>query len=487
MKFIYQYLIIIKSMRWGLILTFLILSLIPAVSGQGSVAVVVSDNSADLTVARVWSQKLGATVVVTPWGSLSDDAISDVVFSQATIVYVVGGQVAVPDAETMLAGYDKTVFRVGGADRQETSMRVSERFGATRGIVLYGYDTPSMEVAETQGIAEGIPLIFMEPTDLGIGSNLKSAGIDRVTLLSSPVLGDNVRTTLEADGITVEQPPSDERSQAQKMIALAEERINETMSLIKSIRDGESLAAARLVVESKISLSKAEEAFKGSTFEEAFNKAVEAEESANYAIVIYDGRTPGHLFDLVSHAGADISRVGVRETKEDLKSTGAPYGVGIPVPPLVELEVYMVDIPGYKKTDVGESTFYNMGAKYSKLDEKGDIIQGQFVKVEIYERTTEADATKWMEQTEFRAGTESKDWVLKTFEGFPANFKFIRYTGTDKNNQEVFLKVAIGNLGVFTKFTEGVDRYTPLTSQEEAQAMVEEVTREIIKEIEATV
>jgi hypothetical protein len=473
-------------MKQGFILALLLLTLIPSIYGQGDLVVLTSDNPADHAVATVLANRIGASLLVTPWGSLSDETMSrpELIAGIGKIVYVVGGDVAIPNAKKVLEGRDLNVITLGGANRWETSLNVAERFGTSRAVILDGYHTTAFEDGITLSNAEGVPIIFFIRGEPAFGPDIRSIGIDSVTLFTNPSIDVEVKGSLDKAGVQTTEISKDERNSAQMLIDQAEERINESAPLVRSILDGPSLTAARFLVDAKISLSKSKDAMKRSNYREAFIHAVDAEEKAIYALSVYGGRFPGSIAERLGDANSDISIDGLKRVKENLQSLGSPYGVGIPVPPIAELESYMVDLPGYKKTDVREGTFFDMGAKYSKIDEQGELIVGQFVKVEIYERTTEADAINWMEQTEYRAGTESKDWVLITFEGFPANFKFIRYTGTDKNNQEVFLKVAIGNLGVFTKFTEGVDRYTPLTPQEEAQAMVEEVTREIVRTIE---
>jgi putative cell wall-binding protein len=467
-------------MRNGVVFAFLILALSGAVHAQSSVVILTSDNAADYAVARVWAEKIGADLVVTPWGSMTSEAVSEVVFSQATIVYVVGGAVAIPNAEGELTGYDKTVIRVGGANRQETSLSIAEKFGATRAVVLDGYDTAAMEEAVTLGIAESTPIIFLHRDDSGFGTTLRRVGIGDVTLISNPSITEEVKDSIRTAGIKFTEPFKDKRRSAQKMIDLAESRINETEDLVISIKDGPTLAAAKLLVESKIMVSQAQGAFTDGNYKDAFIQAAVSEEFVTYASLIYNGRYPGSILDAVASANADISSVGVSGAKDALRDRGAPYGVGLPVPQTIDLATYMVDIPGYTKSDVHEGIEYDMTAKYTKGYDRS-------VRVELYKRADESDAIKWVEQIVFTPGMASEDWESTTFMGYPTNMKQINYPGTDKINQEIYLRVAVGNLGVFTKFTQSVNSREPhlLIPQEEAQAMVDEVTAEIIKSIES--
>jgi putative cell wall-binding protein len=459
------------------------LALAPTASAQGKVIVISSDNPADQAVASVWAHKIDSGVVKVPWGSLPAEGISDVVLSGASIVYVIGGELAVPNVEAALKTYDKTVIRIGGSNRMETSEGVAKRFESSRAVVLDGWDLTWMEDALTLARAEKIPLVFFHGNDSSPGAALKNAGISDITLFSNPAVDETFRDSLKELGIKVSEKSREKKIATQKMIDFAKASINETTPLVRTINDGPSLAAARLIVEAKISLAKAREGLKSRAYEEAFEQAVISEELGGYAVSIYKGIIKGRILEAVSQANSDISAQGIQIAKESLKNVGAPYGIGIPVPPIKDLKSYLVDIQGYSKTSVGGGVFYDMGAKYTKVVD-GKTIFGRTVSVEIYERADETEAIKWMEQTKFTP-RESGDWVLRDFNGYPANFKSIRYTITDRNNQEIFLRVAIGNLGIFSKFTESVGpNYGDLISKELAEPMVEEVTTEVIKAIE---
>ncbi len=468
-------------MKKGILIGLLILALLPAAGAQGKVAILSSDNPADKAVAEVWAQKIDATTVFTPWGTLSKEAVDEIVFSGATIVYVVGGLVAIPDAEDRLGGYDMTVIQIGGANREETSLRVANQLSATRMVVLDGYDLPSLERAVTLGAAEGIPIVYFHSSDSDAGTTLRRSGVNSVTLISNPSF-DSVAGSIKAAGIEVVEPQVNERTSALKVLDEASARINATAPIVRSIKDGSTLAAAKLIIESKISLSKAEDALEGNNYEEAFVQAVDAEEKARYAIALYNGIIAGGIRDYVLAADNDISNSDLAGAREALQSLGSPYGIGIPVPLIRDLSQYMVDITGYRKSAVGKGTYYEMGAKYTKTI-SGKLIPGLSVDVELYQRTDETDAIDWVEQVQFTPGFVSTDWHLKSFDGYPANFKNRTFPSTDKQNQEIFLKVAVGNIGVFTRFTESVGTYESLTPQDDAIAMVEGITKEIIDAI----
>jgi hypothetical protein len=254
---------------------------------------------------------------------------------------------------------------------------------------------------------------------------------------------------------------------------------------VQFIKDGPTIAAARLLVDSKISLSKSKSALTDGDYVEAFKKAVDSQELAGYAAIIYSGLYPGRIEQLVDDAELDLSNIGIIGVKDELRNVGEPFGIGIPVPPIIDIELYLVDIPGFTKVIERGSGW---GYEY---DVRGTYTRGvgQSVYVEIYEKSSESEAIDWMEQIVFSPGLESRHWNITDFMGYPGSSKNILIPVTDNMNLEVFQRVAVGNLGIFTKFTQSVrkaDADKLLIPQDEAQSMVEEVTDEVIKEIEAS-
>jgi putative cell wall-binding protein len=470
-------------MKRGFVLAFLILILLPGVGAQGKVAILTSDHASDHAVSKTWADKIGATLVVTPWGELSNEAVDDLRFSQANLVYIIGGEVAIPGAIDALEKYDWTVISVGGTDRQETSQNVAERFGAKRAVILDGFDTRAMDEALTMARAEEIPIIFFHTEDTDFSAILQRAGIIDVNLISNPTLKEAIKSSMSQVGITITEIDKDEKDAAQKMIDRAEEKINESLLIVRSIKDGLTLAGSSLIVDAEIKLKLGKDALKTMDYEGAFTFAVLSEESADYGIAIYNGRIRGRITEIVAQANSEIQRVGVAEAKEDLEKVGASYGIGIPVPPIIDLATLLVDVPGYTKSveqGSGLGFEYDIVGKYTKT-------VGQTVNVEIYEQPSEADAIEWAEVIKY-SEEESRDWKNTTFMGYPGGLKSITFPVSDNINQEVFLRVAVGKLGIFTKFTQSVrktDTDTLLLHPIVAQEMVEEVTSEVIKEIEA--
>ncbi len=475
-------------MRMGaLIAVSVALILVSAqVGAQESITILTSDNPADHSVARVWADKIGAKLVVTPWGTLSQSAVMNVTSLGSTVLYVVGGKVAVPGAETEFSGLDITVIRAGGNTRFETSGEVAKRFSAKRAVVVGGFDIPSMSLSSALGMTEGIPVILLHRSDYSAGSSLKNLGITDITLISNPTLKKELKDSIRSAGVNIDETERSELISVQDMIISAQNRINSSKPHVKRITDGLTLSAATLLVESQIKLSQSREALNSGEHDKSFALASESEEMARHATYLYNGRSQGSLSSLVSQSAADLASRGIETVKKELSDRGAPYGVSLPVPPALDLTTLMVDIPNYKKSDVAVSSVgFNpdVRAKYTK----GTGPTAKSVIVEVYVQSSPEEAIKWANKSQFATGTDSKNWESYVFMGYPASIKRITYDASDNTNQEVFLRVAVREFGVFSKFTESVrkaDAYLMLTNQEQAQLMVKEVTAAVIKAID---
>ena len=147
------------------------------------------------------------------------------------------------------------------------------------------------------------------------------------------------------------------------------------------------------------------------------------------------------------------------------------------------LEPYLVNVEGYDKSiDTFFTEIYDISARYTKVPIKTGKLEN--VKVELFIRADEADAISWVRLKEFANDTESRNWNSATFLGYPASFKKITFSVSDRHSEEIFLRVAVGNIGVFSKFTQSLANSVPLTPMDEAQAMVEEVSSQVILALE---
>jgi putative cell wall-binding protein len=471
------------------------LTILPSTNALSEV-VVTSDNSADYAVAQVLAWKLTTNLLITPWGSLSSEVELEVDSRRPTVIYVVGGSAAVPNAESVFGAYGVRVIRLGGKNREETSLSVAQGFPEKIGfpvyyrekkaVVLDGYDTVALEDAVTLGKNQSATIIFFRNNDVLAGEKLSNAGITDVTIIPNPSFGDETRSLINSSGILISETTRDVKKAAHDMIDSAESEITKANELVKTIKDGPSLAGARLIVESEIELIQAKEFLENENYKEAFSHASASEIAAIRATIIYGGRSQGELLELTSQGLADIHSAanklksynkGIYEVKEELKKTAATFGVGLPISTDFDIEIFIrrVEVPNYTKSEVmnaEQEIFNHVGAVFTRN-------VGQSVNVEIHDRADNKDAVDWVEQ--------SSEWESTTLMGYPARIKRITYTVTDKKNEEVFLRVAVGKYGVFSRFTQSVGGYDDLLPLEEAQKIVEEVTSEVIRAIEETI
>ncbi len=121
-----------------------------------------------------------------------------------------------------------------------------------------------------------------------------------------------------------------------------------------------------------------------------------------------------------------------------------------------------------------------MAEKYTKQPiEPG---KDKSVKVEFYIQSSSAAAVTWAQETHFaNQSADSRNWELTTFMGYPANKKSLSgIIISDSKEAQVFLRVAVGNVGIQSQTSQRVNKYSELTPQEELEAMVDEVTAAVI-------
>jgi hypothetical protein len=142
----------------------------------------------------------------------------------------------------------------------------------------------------------------------------------------------------------------------------------------------------------------------------------------------------------------------------------------------------MTDISNYEKTRVGTDLcldFCDMAAKYTVQP----IIIGKdrSVKVELFIHDSNQAAVTWEEFHNYQnQSIDRGTWNPITFLGYPASKKSITHLVSDNQEAEVFIRVAVGNVGIQSTLTQKVSKYSELTPQEELEAIVDEVTEAVI-------
>jgi len=151
------------------------------------------------------------------------------------------------------------------------------------------------------------------------------------------------------------------------------------------------------------------------------------------------------------------------------------------------LRQYMGDISGYTTDGRGPYDLCldicDWAEKYTKQPiEPG---KSKSVKVEFYIQPSSAAAVVWAQETHFaNQSADSKNWKLTTFKGYSANKKVLTdIVISDSKESQVFLRVAVGNVGIQAQLTQRVSKYGELTPIEELEAIVDEVTGAVISKL----
>lgn len=298
---------------------------------QGVAVILVADNSADLAAASALGGKLGLKVVVTPWGTLGDDAIAQINASGATQVYVVGGPVAVPEVEAKLQGF--TMTRLGGKDRFETSALVVGRWNRSALVFLVeGADEEGAREATVKARAENAPIVYVKKVELpeAVGAALARLNASRGVLVPSPDMEkEKVKARLRERGLEVNETPVDFAQRAQNAIAAAEKAVESAEANASEVNESRSAAAARLLLQAKLHLADARDALNASKYGEAYGLAVAAKHLAENSGRITRGVIVGSLREDVERAAAEIGSRGLEGWKKDLDVAANNSAVGL--------------------------------------------------------------------------------------------------------------------------------------------------------------
>ena len=307
---------------------------IGAVSGQAAsvnVVILVSDNPADLAVANTLGEKLNVEVVVTPWGTLSDEAVAKVKASGATEVYVVGGSVAVPDVETKV---DVSVKRFAGEDRYQTSALVAGEWKECPEVyIAVGVDENGITEARTKAKAKGCPIVYVKPDEVpgSVEVTIEKIKANVAVVVPTPNMKtDVIKGKIKARGIgEVTEVEVDFKARAQDAITAAEDAVTLAEKNTTELKDGRSLAAARLLINAKKLLDSARESFDSGDYGKAFGLATAAKAEAESSVKISNGVVVGLFKNSVLTAETDIAKEGLAKIKGQIEVEAGKFGVKI--------------------------------------------------------------------------------------------------------------------------------------------------------------
>lgn len=321
-----------KGLKILVLLLGLVLICNGAYATSVNIVILTSDNEADLAVANVLGETIGAKVVVTPWGTLSDDAIAEIEASGATEVYVIGGEVAIPEVKEKIK---IPVKRFAGKDRYETSALVAKEW-KKRNIkcaeitVAEGHDFAGIKDAMERAKVKKCPVIFVKTDEVPeeVEEVLNELNVSKTVVIEAPDMNKTkIHLKLKIKVKEVEDIKADWQERAQEAIDKANETIAEAEETIENITDAKSAAAARLLVVAKYHLEKAEAAFKEGKYGKAFGLAIAAKENAESAIKIASGIAVGNFGKEVHKWEERIKTKGIEGVKEEICEDAENFGL----------------------------------------------------------------------------------------------------------------------------------------------------------------
>jgi len=307
----------------GVLLALLVLTMFVASTYAQEVkpVVLVSDNPADLAVAQLLVQKLNATIVITPWGTLSEEAVKKIKASGATVVYVVGGPVAVPDVEVKI---EAKVKRIAGKDRYETAAVAANMWNETEeAIVVEGTDEIGIREALEKAKARGVPILLVKDDEVpeGVEKAIEKLRAKRLHIIPAPDMNiTKIEKRFREHGVReVNKTRVDFAERAAEALEDAREAVAEADFNTSNVTSGWELAAARLLLNAKEHLKQAESAYNESKYGEAFGLAVAAKHAAKAAKRIREHVAPGYFRRHVEEAEKEIEEHGLEKAKEELE------------------------------------------------------------------------------------------------------------------------------------------------------------------------
>lgn len=273
--------------------------------------ILASDNPADSASAGALGGKLGLAIVTTPWGTLSDESVQKIRTSRYKKVYVVGGTIAVPEAEDVLAQYDISVERIGGGDRYETSALVAGKWGkSTRVFIADGFDTQGIEDAAEKARAQDAPVVFVMADEVSqaVLDAIDWLGATEAVLIPSPDMDTSIiDASVRARGVTkVETVETDLERRARSAVEEAKAAVLDAEANIGEITDAESMVAFRRLEMAREYLNYAQDALDAGEYGAAFGQAVASSENAENSLKVSSGIVVGYLRRSADEARREI-------------------------------------------------------------------------------------------------------------------------------------------------------------------------------------
>ncbi len=122
----------------------------------------------DALSAGPLAHKYNAPILLTGSAALNSDTANELKRLMVKRVYVIGGYAVISkEVNNELSSMDITVVRIYGQDRYETSLKVAQKVGLTKGVfVANGTEFPDALSAGPIAAANEMPLLLVPPDDL---------------------------------------------------------------------------------------------------------------------------------------------------------------------------------------------------------------------------------------------------------------------------------------------------------------------------------
>ncbi|MFO7872015.1 MAG: hypothetical protein R6U26_00025 [Candidatus Undinarchaeales archaeon] len=305
-----------------------ILALTTAVAAQTEQVILVSDNAADSGVAEILSEKIGAEVVYTEWGTFSEYALDELENISPEKAVIVGGNVAVPsEAETQLEELGIETERLAGKNRYETSAMVAEKGwgadGSKNAMVAQGYDGSGIELAKQKAKQKGTPLLYATPNEVPeeIKERLRSMNTTGAEYIPAPDSNrTRIREQLREHVDEVNETERNMTEASQEAIDEAEQVIQEANETLPEFEMGKGVAAHNTYGNAAEHLNTAKEAFENEEYGKAYGQAISAKHLAKNSRRLSENNIVGNLQEEVQKAQDEIDENGLERVRERIEN-----------------------------------------------------------------------------------------------------------------------------------------------------------------------
>ncbi len=280
---------------------FVVMVMVPASYSQDvRVAILVSDNEADMAVAvtveKILASKgVNVKVFVTPWGVFNKSVAEEIKNFAPTKVVIVGGELAVvPEYESVLSEFN--ILRAKGKDRYETAAKTIEivkdvfKVEISNIVVVYGFDDDALEeiVEKAEELNAFVVLVKNNEVPPMIKQLLKEIKPKRAIFKKAPNIEKEVEVEIEKEvgELEIEEHPMKERTLEE--IKEAEEKLEEAKEKFAEYTGVAKTAVERLIKLSEKELEEAKESYNKELYGRAYGLAVSSKVHAKNAIKIME-------------------------------------------------------------------------------------------------------------------------------------------------------------------------------------------------------